>query len=403
MEVTQELAKGDCVCPIVSSENDSGGMNHVAYIIGPVSEIAHYAALVDILNCATENDVVVINIDSPGGLVTTGAMVASAIHHSKAQVYTEAKGFCASAAALIHSSAKKECIHASPFSVMMYHTSSGADMGYTTRVAHSASNMVRYVNESLLSKAFELGHITQEEFDRIQSGDEIFIPGNEFNRRNQGSQPAKYEDKGEELDITAGTESYDVVSWYGKVNKAPITDTLEATMDRPMAGPKPAKPSHYIYTRDKKDYRIYLRPDIVFSPTEVRMLCKFLDSLNSDNSVTIYLGGDGDDSASYLVGAVLDSWVRCLAKTTAVASGLCSAADTMIWCYAKERRVQRYGSLRFEVNVTFTRHRPSWLEYYKLFLDKGKELGVLTDTDAEYVVSTGNSKMLLYSDLERFH
>lgn len=399
LEITPQLMSSDRVCPIVQKERTDGSKVYIAYIIGTVGPIGYYTDLVDVLKRARPEDDVIIKIDSPGGYLVTGAMIASAINSSRARVFTDAKGFCASAAALIHSSAKRENIRCSDFAVMMYHTSSGGVMGFSTKVANDAENMVRYVNSSLLSQALEHGHITKEEFHRIQAGDEIFIHGAEFKRRNSGAaaQEINADTTGE---LQSATESMAIMAhrdseWFGKNPTEEILDTMgpNPNMREPLG--------HYIYTSDNVNYRMYFQPAMIWSPREIRNVCKFLDSLTSDNTVTIYLGGDGDDNSSYLAGAVLDSVRECEALVTAVCAGLCSSVETMIYCYAHKREFDRYGSLRFEINRTFTNARPAWKAYYQQFLDRGMELGLLTQQDVDFIMTTGATKMLLKEDVDK--
>lgn len=383
--ITGNLMKSDAYCPIDAYENTEGGKTYHAYIIGEVSVLPCYTALIDTLVNMTENDKAIIYIDSPGGYVSTGAIISSAIHHCRGEVYTSARGFCASAAALIHSSAKKECELASDFSVLMYHMSAGADRGYTTLVANRAKCMTRYVNECLLKKTRDEGHITDTEFERIQNGDEIYITGVEFKKRQegQGSDVSDKQPKVSPNDALAGTESL-AMSWK-------LQDDERVK--------KPINLSHHIFTSDEKNYRLYLPQDCNWTPASTRNICRFIDRLSADNTLTIYMGSDGDDGGSYLVSAILSSVVSCKAKTIAVAAGPCSVAETMIWTFANERVLQYYGYLRFGINAEFLKTNATWNEYYALFLNRAKELNIITDDDVMTLQQTGGSKVVLYSDL----
>lgn len=170
-------------CPVKIFERPGEGRTYFAYLTGPILDVEDYVDLIDTLLIADKHDKYFIFIDSPGGMIASGGIIASAVHHSQAEVYTVARGICASAAALIHSAAKKERQLTGDFAVMMYHMSSHFDMGTSTKILERAKNQVRYVNECLLNKALEDGHFTEEEFARIQSGDEIFVPASEFLHR----------------------------------------------------------------------------------------------------------------------------------------------------------------------------------------------------------------------------
>ena len=116
-------------------------------------------------------------------MIAAGGLIASAVDYSKAKVRTIARGLCASAAALIHSAAKPGNACVTPFAMMLYHMSSHGDVGTSTIVEARAHNQVKYVNETLLNKALADGHITEEEFARIQTGEDIIISGEEWLRR----------------------------------------------------------------------------------------------------------------------------------------------------------------------------------------------------------------------------
>ena len=170
-------------CPVFKVGVTNDGVSYVAYISGQITETDNYIALIDTLMTMNEHDFITIYIDSPGGYVSSGGLIASAIDSCKGTVKTIARGLCASAAALIHSSAKRENITVTPFAVMLYHMSSHADFGVSTRIEQSAAKQVEYVNSTLLSKALEDGHITQEEFAKIQTGEDIIIPAAEWIKR----------------------------------------------------------------------------------------------------------------------------------------------------------------------------------------------------------------------------
>jgi ATP-dependent protease ClpP protease subunit len=156
-----------------------------AYLTGEITCVRSYLNLIDILLAANENDVINIYIDSPGGRISAGGLIASAIDSSKATVRTFARGLCASAAALVHSAAKRGNAFVSDFALMLYHMSSHVDEGVSTHIRARADVQVNYVNKVLLRKALEDGHITKEEFENLQSGENIIISGKEWNRRTQ--------------------------------------------------------------------------------------------------------------------------------------------------------------------------------------------------------------------------
>lgn len=181
--VYTEQSKNCNYCPVYIEQSPNGGRTFRAYITGAIKDVDSYIDLIDILFTASENDTFYIYIDSPGGMVASGSILSSAIHHSAAQVFTIARGFCASAACLIHNAAHKNNAKAEAMAVLMIHMSSHIDSGRSTSIEDRAKAQVKYVQKNLLQHAVELGYMTTEELDNIAGGDEIFITADDFYKR----------------------------------------------------------------------------------------------------------------------------------------------------------------------------------------------------------------------------
>lgn len=167
-EIPQQLQPAAVVikarCPIsISSVEADGVLKRVvtAHIRGPIEDMSGYVPLIDTLNRADENFVFIIRIQSGGGMITTGATIASAMIASKGHVITIAEGLCASAASLIWSSGD-ECV-VTDYSMFMYHMSSHCDMGNSAQVGDNAYKMVNYVKHCLMKNPLKKGHITPDE------------------------------------------------------------------------------------------------------------------------------------------------------------------------------------------------------------------------------------------------
>lgn len=175
-------------CPVFCEVYGDGHRSFTAYLSGQVRDVDCYVDLLDVLMTATASDEITIFIDSPGGYISAGGLIASAIDSSLATVKTVARGLCASAAALIHSAAKPGNASVTPFALMLYHMSSHQDEGVSTAIRARADAQVNYVNKVLLEKALNDGHITKEEFDLIQTGENIIISGPEWIKRTNKDQ-----------------------------------------------------------------------------------------------------------------------------------------------------------------------------------------------------------------------
>lgn len=169
-------------CPVFIEQLNTGGHKFTVYIRGPIQDMHHYIMLLEALNTATQNDIIEIYIDSAGGMVTTGASIASAMTTCHGKVITIACGLCASAASLIWSAGHETLIW--DYAVFMYHMSSHADMGNTARIAKRATEMVTYVKSCLLTEAVKKGHITQDELDTLcDTFEDKWITADEMKKR----------------------------------------------------------------------------------------------------------------------------------------------------------------------------------------------------------------------------
>lgn len=172
------------VCPVYVDIRPDGSKVFTAYISGPISDVTDYVTLIDTLLAAKPNDIYYVMLDSPGGAIASGSIIASAIWKSQAKVITIARGLCASAAALVHAAAEPGNNYVSEMGILMIHMSShNSDCMLSTRVLRNAQDQVRYVNENLLAPAIQMGYITQEELAAIQNGAEIYITAEEFKER----------------------------------------------------------------------------------------------------------------------------------------------------------------------------------------------------------------------------
>lgn len=427
-------------CPVfVTVQDDDKTVEYTSYLEGPINDVDQYIDLIDYLFTAPKNSLFNIYIDSPGGLISSGGIISSMIHHCDAEVNTVARGLCASSAALIHSSAKPGHSKVSPTAVLMYHMSSHGDSGLSTRIAKRAANQVRYVNECLLNKAVAEGHITEEELGQIQNGKEFFIPAKDFNKRVNGETQVEnvhtsIKDQHAEQPVAvignesiyngvaspysflqneiAGNESFE--SKFGSVHSGigkPFFDNdLESKLEKlqldesASMGPNGQQGSSrmipIIRTSDNKNYRVYVKTECWFTGEYIARLCRFLDSRVEDETVTFILGARMLEWQSHLIGAVISSISDCKAKVITIAAGYCSIPETMIWAFGDERVVYRYGALSFG-RTDFVDRCAAYEAYFDVFFERSKEIGIITDADIEEIKKTGFEKMILFHEVNQ--
>lgn len=148
-----------------------------------IVELFEYTHLVDRLYDMGPNDVIRMNISSPGGYISTATQICSAMHTCKGKVITNATGICASAGSLIWSEGH-EC-QIGDYALFMWHMSSHGDFGCSLSIKDEADYQIAYVKDVLLQIALQRGFVTEEEIDRIctDPGYAKWISANEMRAR----------------------------------------------------------------------------------------------------------------------------------------------------------------------------------------------------------------------------
>jgi ATP-dependent protease ClpP protease subunit len=158
-----------------------------AYVNGIIQNVNEFANLLHVLRTMRAKDRLILNINSPGGNLTTGAMVATAITSCTGHVTTVSTGFCASAAMLIWSAG--HLCKVRPGSLMMFHCSSHFDADNSLQIRDNANRLINYVKYILSIGAVKKGHLLPEELNQIltKPGIEIYVSYETMMERLKGS------------------------------------------------------------------------------------------------------------------------------------------------------------------------------------------------------------------------
>lgn len=149
------------------------------YLTGEIEEIDKYIEWLDILNKATEDDLVNIYINSGGGLCSTEDNIISAMHNSAAHICTIAEGRCMSAAAGIFVSG--DSFQVNPHCMFMIHNFSGGAYGKGLEIHLRTTFLEKWSKESMFTKFS--GFLTEDEIYRVLKGEDIYLTGIEVGAR----------------------------------------------------------------------------------------------------------------------------------------------------------------------------------------------------------------------------
>jgi ATP-dependent protease ClpP protease subunit len=131
----------------------------------PINSKMEYFPLIEVLLNAKDGDTVDIYINSPGGMIEIGSIIASIMCTTKAKITTINIGDAASIAAFIWSLGHEQIVHDN--TEFLFHMAAHGDTGFSTNIEERAKNLIKYVGEYLLKVSLVKGHITEEEYNDI--------------------------------------------------------------------------------------------------------------------------------------------------------------------------------------------------------------------------------------------
>ncbi len=149
------------------------------YISGPVEEPARYTEMIHQIRCAGQNDIVNIHLNTPGGLVSTGVQLISAMRASQAHIVTHLEGEACSMGALLFLVADEMVVYDD--SLLMFHNYSGSAFGK----GHELTAVIEATNKwySKLAKTVCTPFLTADELQKIFDGADMWMLSDEVEKR----------------------------------------------------------------------------------------------------------------------------------------------------------------------------------------------------------------------------
>jgi len=113
--------------PMVSTDVGNDTIRTVVHLVKEVIEPAAYTELITILDNATPNDVIIFNLNSPGGRLDSTVMIMDAMEHTEATTVGRITGDIASACTMI--AMKVDNLEVAKWGSMMIHNYSNGLFG----------------------------------------------------------------------------------------------------------------------------------------------------------------------------------------------------------------------------------------------------------------------------------
>lgn len=162
------------------------GHVHSLYLSGEIGDAEEYNEWFELIRNASENDIINIHINSPGGQLYTAIQFLRVLAESNAQIIGSVEGLCASAATLIFLACEQQQI--TSHSAFMFHNYSGGTIGKGHEM-HSQIDFEKKWIESLSRDVYR-NFLTTSEIDSMLEGKDFWMTSDEVWERLQKRQKA---------------------------------------------------------------------------------------------------------------------------------------------------------------------------------------------------------------------
>lgn len=149
------------------------------WLIDDVGDARCFMKWFDILQNASEDDLVVIHINSYGGQLMTAAQIITQIKMCQAQVLCQIESACCSAATMIALAC--DGLYCYPHAYMMIHTSSGCSFGKQSDIKREEEFFNPWL-ESLFSEIYK-HFLTKKEIQEVLGGKDMWLRSEEVMER----------------------------------------------------------------------------------------------------------------------------------------------------------------------------------------------------------------------------
>lgn len=158
-----------------------------------IKEPSYYRNLIEVLNNATEQDLVVLNINSGGGMLDSAISIIDALRNTRASTLAWISGSAYSAAGLIALSCQN--VEVGEFATLMCHNSQYGLGGYTTDIKDRA--VFEHKMTSKIMQSVYRHFLTPDEIESVLMNKTIWMDADEIIER-LGVMQEKFKEEFEE-------------------------------------------------------------------------------------------------------------------------------------------------------------------------------------------------------------
>ena len=152
---------------------------HEFYLTGRIEEADEYISVFDMIRHASEEDIIKIYVNSPGGDLFTALQFGRAMGDSDATIIVSVEGQCCSAATIIALAA--DMVELSNHCVWMCHNYSSGMIGKGHEL-HSQAEFERDWSIKLMKDIYD-GFLSESEIQRMLNGADLWMGADDVMRR----------------------------------------------------------------------------------------------------------------------------------------------------------------------------------------------------------------------------
>jgi len=149
------------------------------YLSSAIGDAGYYADMINIIRSVTQNDVVYIHLNTPGGNIATGIQIINAMKASLGHVIVAVESEVSSLGTLIFLSADEFIVHDN--CLLMFHNYSGGTCGKAHEQHAQLEATMKWFNK--LARQTYIPFMSEEEYSRIERGEDIYMMSDEVRDR----------------------------------------------------------------------------------------------------------------------------------------------------------------------------------------------------------------------------
>lgn len=203
------------------------------YLSKGIGEPDAYTDMIHRMTVAGPSDVIFIHLNTPGGQIDTGVQIINAMQNSQAKIVTVLEGVAYSLGTLIFLAGDEMVVN--DHCMMMFHNFNGGLIGKGNELVAELEATVKWFEQ--LAKDIYIPFLSQEEYERITKGEDMWMQSAEIRERLQKMVKAMAEENEKQI-----AELEKLAKQLERQEKKAAREAAAAEKAKPKYKHGPAKP-----------------------------------------------------------------------------------------------------------------------------------------------------------------